>query len=88
MSGYSFPLPYPLGPSNEGNLHLLYDTALFRFTNEMKPPFTKTDLANINLETDTLLELHPADTLSRDVNNQNFTNWAQESFQFVKHSIY
>lgn len=83
--GNSFKLPYTDGTYN---LHSAYDSVMYEFTQDAKLPLSTGSWSNLEFNVDTLLKRHPQNTLSFDVNNLEFTQWAKDSFKIVQDVVY
>jgi len=81
--GNEFPLPSVDGAKN---LHAVWDSVAYEFTNDYKLPFSESDWKKIGEQAETLVAKHD---ISESVFDElDFTKWAQESFEISESFVY
>lgn len=82
--GNSFRLPYK---ESAGNLHAVFDSVMYEFTDYPKLPFNSADWTKLGSIASGLVKKYPTSKLA-NVKDIDFNDWSKESFEISESFVY
>lgn len=70
------------------NLHFLWDAALGELEQDLVRPLSNSNYAEFEDYAKELMSEYPREELSRELSDENYENWAEESYQLAQSFVY